>query len=163
MMKARTWRQRCPTRPHRTTKIAALLTAMLASAQCSTVPLESSAQQAAPANYSALVSTNLKSFKGFSGYSNFAISGLRWVHPTTGWSWLACVRFDDHGRQLYYAFFIKDNLIVAGRYAVRTDQCRAQPYQPLNVASGAIEAPAVATQPAPGTEGGPRMMQGPIY
>lgn len=147
----------------RVSKNAALLAASLAIAHCSTVPPESSAQQAAPANYGVLVSNVLKGFNGFSGYSNFAISGLRWVHTTSGWSWLVCVRYDDRGRQLYYSFFIIDNSIVAARYDVRTDQCRAQQYLPLNAATGAIDAPSASPQPSPGTATAPMLLQGPIY
>jgi hypothetical protein len=162
-MKATKWRQTAPMAGHRISKTAVLLAASLATARCSTLPRENSAQRPPPANYAVLLSNVLKNFKGFSGYNNFAISGLRWVHATSGWNWLVCVRYDDHGRQLYYAFFLNDNAIVAQRYDVRTDQCRAQQYLPFNVATGTIEAPAAFGQPAPETGGVPTMPRGPIY
>jgi len=117
---------------------AALLGASIVLGHCSAVPPENSAQPAAPAGYGALISDVLKKFKDFSGYSNFAISELRWVHAATGWSWLTCVRYDDHGRQRFYSFFIDDNTVVNARYDVRTDQCGAQQYVPFDVTTGAV-------------------------
>ena len=77
-----------------------------------------------PPNYGVLVANTLKGFKDFSSYGNFQISGLRWVHVATGWNWLVCVRYVDHGQRRTYSFFIKDNVVVNGRYDVRTDRMR---------------------------------------
>ena len=145
-MKATKWRQAAPTPEHRGSRIAALLAAIVL-AQCSAVPPEDPMQPAPPANYGALVSAAVKGFKGFADYSNFGISGLRWVHATSGWSWLTCLRYVDRGQQRFYAFFISGNTIVNARYDVRTDQCAAQQYVPFDVTTGAIGS--LAPAPAP--------------
>jgi hypothetical protein len=117
---------------------AAPVAALLALAACSTMPVDVATEPAAPPNYGLLVSNTLKGYKGFSGYSNFEISDLRWVHALTGWNWLTCVRYDDHGRQHAYALFIKDNAVVNGRYATAPDLCGTQQYRPFDIATGTI-------------------------
>lgn len=132
-------------------------------AQCSAVPLASATQPPPPANYAALVAATLRGIKGFSGYGDFQISGLRWVHSAYGWNWLACVRFADRGRQHFYAFFLDAGAVVASRYDVRTDQCAAQQYAPLDLVTGTIAAPLLAQPQSPG---GPPLSftpQQPIY
>jgi hypothetical protein len=121
---------------------AALFTALIILANCSAVPAEDAAEPTAPPNYGVLVSNTLKGFKDFPSYGNFEISGLRWVHVATGWNWLTCVRYDDHGHRRTYSFFIKDNVVVNGRYDTATDECPAQKYAPLDVTTGAIRSAA---------------------
>jgi len=121
---------------------AALFTVLIILANCSAVPAENATEPAAPPNYGVLVSNTLKEFKDFASYGNFEISGLRWVHVTTGWNWLTCVRYDDHGQRRTYSFFIKDNAVVSGRYDTVTDDCAAQKYAPLDVTTGAIKSTA---------------------
>lgn len=171
MMKATTWRRLRGT-VENCRQFGAPLAASIALAQCSTVPPDVASAPMPPANYAALVANNLKTFKGFADYTDFQISALRWVHVATGWSWLTCVRYLDHGKQRYYSYFISGNS-VDGRYDVRADRCRTQQYTPLNVTTGAIEAPATSSPPAPGVppttsslpppSAAPTMMQGPIY
>lgn len=143
-------------------QLAGLLSAALVLAQCSAVPLASATQPPAPVNYSALVAGTLRGIKGFSGYSDFQISGLRWVHSAYGWTWLACVRFADRGRQHFYAFFLDGGSVVASRYDVRTDRCAAQQYAPLDLTTGAIT-PTLPAQPQ--AAGAPPLftLQQPIY
>jgi hypothetical protein len=126
---------------------AALVSAALMVAQCSAVPLDNGTQPGPPANYGVLVAATLRGFKDFANYSNFQISGLRWVHAANGWSWLACVRFADHGRQRFYAFFLDNSAVISSRYDVRTDRCPAQQYAPLDPATGTIAAPSMAQPP----------------
>jgi hypothetical protein len=159
MMKATQWQWLCRSAEH-CLRIVAFSLAAMALVQCSSVPPDNATQAAPPENYGTLVANNLKSFKGFADYGNIQISGLRWVHAATGWNWLTCVRYVDHGRQRFYAFFISGNAVVKGRYDVRTDRCGEQQYSPLNVTTGAIASPAMSPSP-PGTA--PARMQGPIY
>lgn len=145
-MKATTWRLRGMHGLFLTQWQALLLplsflTALIPLAQCTYLPPEIPTEPAPPAQYGALISTALKDFKNFTGYSNFQISNLRWVHAPAGWSWLACLRYDDHGRARYYSFFIADNKVVDERYDVRTDQCAAQQYVPFDVSTGTVGAP----------------------
>jgi len=119
---------------------AALAAALLCLADCSAMPVVDATEPAAPTNYGLIASNSLKSYKGFADYSNIEISGLRWVQAVTGWNWLACVRYVDHGHQHTYAFFIKDNAVVNGRYATVPDQCGTQQYRPLDAATGTIGA-----------------------
>jgi hypothetical protein len=89
--------------------------------------------------YPSLVAKYLKTLlKNPTSYDAFEISALRWVHSTKGWTWLACVRFQDHGHLRTYALFLDDHAIVDGRYAVQVDACDGQPYAPFDLASGAI-------------------------
>jgi hypothetical protein len=144
-------------------RLAGLLGAALVLAQCSAVPLASASQPPPPANYAALVAGTLRGIKGFSGFSDFQVSGLRWVHSAYGWTWLACVRFTDRGRQHFYAFFLDAGGVVSSRYDVRTDRCAAQPYAPLDMATGSIAAP-LPTQPqAAGAPPPSFTLQQPIY
>jgi len=115
--------------------------ATIALAQCAAVPAENGAQPPPPANYGKLISDSLKTFKNFATYTDFQISELRWVQAPSGWNWLACVRYSDRGRRMFYVFFISDNAIVKARYDVRTDQCPEQQYVPFDANSGTIGLP----------------------
>jgi hypothetical protein len=125
---------------------AALFAALIVLADCSAVPLMDSAQSAAPPQYGTIVSDSLKKFTGYASYSNFEISGPRWVHATTGWSWLVCVRYNDGGRQRFYSFFIDGNKIVNQRYDIVTDQCGLQPYVPFDATTGTVGSPTPVQQ-----------------
>jgi hypothetical protein len=162
-MKAATWRSPGWTAHSGKSPTAAVLAASIMLAQCAAVPVENATQPAPPATYGLLIANQLKTFKGFADYSSFAISGLRWIDTATGWSWLACVRYLDHGRQRYYSFFIKDAAVVNSRYDVRTDQCPAQQYAPFDVATGTVAAAVIPEQPAPGPLSPAMMLQQPIY
>jgi hypothetical protein len=120
---------------------AALFAALIMLSDCSAVPLFDSAQPAAPPQYGTLVSEALKKFSGYTSYSNFEISGPRWVHATTGWSWLVCVRYNDGNRQRFYSFFIDNNKVVNQRYDIVIDQCGPQQYVPFDIMTGTIGSP----------------------
>jgi hypothetical protein len=163
-MKATTWRGPSQTARSGKSPTAAALAASIMLAQCAAVPVENAAQPAPPANYGQLIANQLKTFKGFADYSNFAISGLRWIaNATKGRSWLACVRYLDHGRQRYYSFFIQDGSIISSRYDVRTDQCTTQQYVPFDVATGTVAAAMIPQQAAPGPPSPSMLFQQPIY
>jgi hypothetical protein len=87
-------------------------------------------------------------FKDRSTLEGFEISQPRWVHSLVGWSWLACVRFRDQGRERSYTLFIQNNAIVDSRYSVETDACAAQTYSPFDVDSGTLGRPTPPRQPA---------------
>jgi hypothetical protein len=96
-----------------------------------------------------LAATHLQSvLKDRASYDDFEISGLRWVHSITGWSWLACVHFHDHGHLRTYALFIQGNAVVDGRFAVETDACEAQTYTQFDVVTGVLGRPTAPVQPA---------------
>ena len=78
-----------------------------------------------------LIAKHLQSFKNADTYSSFEISEFRWVHSIKGWSWLTCVRFQDHDRKLTYAVFLKADKIVDSRFAVEADGCGTQTYSPF--------------------------------
>ncbi|MGH6672854.1 MAG: hypothetical protein ACRECE_13055 [Xanthobacteraceae bacterium] len=127
-------------------RIVALVGATMSLAQCAAVPPENAAQPSPPADYGRLISNALKKFKDLSAYSGFQISALRWVHTTAGWSWLACARYNDRGRRVFYSFFINNNAIVNARYDVGTDQCPAQQYVPFDVNGGTVGSPSLTSQ-----------------
>jgi hypothetical protein len=148
-MKATTWRRLRAKQAHARScvlRVAALLGATVILAQCAAVPPDDPAQPVPPADYGKIAADALKKFKDFSGYTDFQISAPRWVHAATGWSWLTCVRYNDRGRRVFYSFFIDNNAIVNARYDVRTDQCTAQQYVPLDVNSGTIGSPGSIVQ-----------------
>lgn len=150
-MKATTWRRAAP------------VTAAMLLAGCSAMPLsQEAAPAAAPANYGALAGNVLKGFKDFPGYSNFEISEPRWVHATTGWNWLSCVRYFERGQRRTYVFFMDNATVVNSRYGVITDRCGAQQYWPFDPATGAVTAPAPAPMPQQPTWPAPTLQQ-PIY
>jgi hypothetical protein len=126
----------------RVSRAAALFTALIVLADCSAVPAENAAQPNAPSDYGVLISEALKKFKDIYSNHGFEISGLRWVHAATGWNWLACVRYDDHGHRRTYVFFIMNNAVVNSRYDIEIDGCAAQTYEPFDVMTGAIGAAA---------------------
>lgn len=148
-MKATTWRRAAP------------VTAALLLSACSAVPLTgNAAPPATPANYGVLVGGTLRGFNGYAAYSNFEISGPRWVHVSTGWNWLTCVRYYDRGQRRTYVFFIDNGAVVASRYGVLSDQCGSQQYLPLDAATGTVTAPT----PAPLETASPMsILQQPIY
>jgi len=125
----------------------ALFAALFLLVDCSSaVPLLDSAEPAATPAYGTLVSDALKKFKGYANYSNFEISGARWVHSTTGWNWLVCVHYDDAGHQRFYSFFIENNKVVNQRYDIVTDQCAAQQYLPFDATTGTVGSPTPVRQ-----------------
>jgi hypothetical protein len=124
----------------------ALFAALLILADCSSVPLLDSAEPAATPPYGTLVSDALKKFKDYANYSNFEISGARWVHSITGWNWLVCVRYDDGGHQRFYSFFIENNKVANQRYDIVTDQCAAQQYVPFDATTGTVGSPTPVRQ-----------------
>lgn len=80
-----------------------------------------------------------KSFEKINTYDSFEISEFRWVHSIKGWTWLACLHFQDHGHLRTYAFFLKANEIVDSRFAVETDGCATQSYTPLDLMPNAAK------------------------
>jgi hypothetical protein len=146
-------------------QLAVLLTAAFMLAQCSSVPL-ADVTQSQPPDYGRLVSASLKGFKDFASNTNYQISAPRWVHAAIGWSWLACARFLDHGRQRYYAVFMKDGAVALSRYDVRTDRCAEQQYVPFDAMTGAVPTPPPMGPPPAGGIAPPQpsfTLQQPIY
>jgi hypothetical protein len=107
------------------------------------------APPAAQPPYVSLAATHFQSvFTDRTAYDGFTISGLRWVHSIKGWSWLACVHFQDHGHLRSYALFIQDNAVVDGRFAVETDACESQTFTPFDASTGVLGQPTAPKQPA---------------
>jgi hypothetical protein len=183
------------------------LAAVLILAGCSPTLLSDPSPPPEPAYRANVASYFRGSFKGMkpsateaSPYSEFEISGARWIHARTGWNWLVCARFKEKGNDRTYAFYIKEKpasevpppapppsvppqktpagnknqkagavvdepppplpdnpliTIVEARYAVQTDECETQSYQPLDVATGAIgsastfSSPVITAEPPP--------------
>lgn len=117
---------------------AALVFAALGLAHCSALPPDYAATPEMPPAYGTLISQSLRPYSSFASYTDFEISGPRWVHADSGWNWLVCLRYDDHGRRRYYSFLIANNKVVAARYDILTDRCGAQQYVPFDTTTGAI-------------------------
>jgi len=111
-------------------------------------PSQAAAAPPAPPPYVSLTANYLLSaLKDRAAYSDFEISGLRWVDSIKGWTWLACVHFWDHGHLRSYAIFIQDNAVVDARYAVETDRCETQTYTPFDLVTGELGRPTAPVQP----------------
>ena len=80
-------------------------------------------------------------------YDGFEIAHPRWVTTIKGWSWLACVRYHDHGHLRMYAIFIQDGEVSDAHYAVETDGCAAQTYTQFDLISGELGRPTAPMQP----------------
>ncbi len=133
----------CRSLPH--AGVAVMLVLVLTG--CSELALSTEAAPAGGGNLdpgaNALVINRVKAvFKDGAAYQAFELSGLRWVQTLKGWSWLACVRFQDHGHQRFYAVFVRDGAVTDDRYAVETDGCQTQAYAPLDQGLATV-------QPAP--------------
>jgi hypothetical protein len=114
---------------------AALLLMVALLPGCSDVALPSEEMPASGAYpwYNDVVAQHLKKeFKNPASYEAFEISSFRWVHSLKGWSWIACVRFQDHGNSRTFAVFVKDGKVIDSRYAVQTDACNSQSYAVFN-------------------------------
>jgi hypothetical protein len=115
---------------------------------CAQLARPTEAPPSAEPPYASLASQYLASvMTDRASYEDFEISGLRWVHSLKGWSWLACVRFTDHGHVRTYALFIQNDTVVDGRYAVETDACSSQTYTPFDVVTGTLGRPTAPRQP----------------
>jgi hypothetical protein len=127
---------------------AALLPASVL-AGCSGIAVpDASAPAASPgASYNELIVGRLQSFNDYASYDAFEISDFRWVHSLKGWSWLTCVRFQDHGQQRTYALYIKEKNIILGRYAVETDGCDARAYSPFAPTNRPARPPSSGLEP----------------
>jgi hypothetical protein len=97
--------------------------------------------------YVSIVASHFRSaFADRFSLAEFEISGLRWVHSIKGWSWLACVHFQDRGHRRTYALFIQGEAVVDARYAVATDSCETQTYTQFDVMSGVLGRPTAPVQ-----------------
>lgn len=106
------------------------------------------APPATPPPYVSLAANYLRAaLKDRAAYDDFRISGLRWVDSIKGWSWLACVHFQDHGHLRTYAIFIQGDAVVDARYAVETDTCATQTYTQFDLVSGVLGRPTAPVQP----------------
>ena len=114
-----------------------LLPLFLLGCSALSLPREDAPASGPDPTYNTLIAKHIKrSFKDYASYDSFEISEYRWVHSVKGWSWLTCVRFQDKGRRLTYALFIKQDEIIENRYAVTTDACDAQNYSPFALLAG---------------------------
>jgi hypothetical protein len=130
-----------------TARAALLMTLVLAGCSDLAAPMEEMPTAGADPTYNKTIADWLKSkFKDPKVYQGFEISGYRWVHSLKGWSWLACVRFQDHDHPRTYVFFIKDGGIIDNRYAVQTDACADETYSPFDPATGAMTPQGIGVQ-----------------
>jgi hypothetical protein len=129
---------------------AALVVSLVVLSGCSELaqPSEAAAPPAQPPPYVSLTAKYLSSaLKDHAAYSGFEISGLRWTDSIKGWTWLACVHFQDRGYLRSYAIFIQDNTVVDARYAVETDACETQTYTQFDLVTGELGRPTAPVQP----------------
>jgi hypothetical protein len=125
--------------------LGAMLLAMPGCSQI--VPPDSSQPNGPQPPYVSLAAKYLQStLKDVRAYDSFEISPLRWVSTLKGWSWLACVRFQDHGHVRLYAMFFQDDAVSDARYAVETDTCEAQTFTQFDLMSGVLGRPTAPMQ-----------------
>jgi hypothetical protein len=142
-------RRRRAFRPVNAAGAALLLPLVLLGCSSAALPREDAPESGPDSAYRKIIADRLKeSFTDIGGASGFEISDVRWVHTMNGWSWLSCVHFQDHDHRRTYAFFIRDNKIVGGRYAVETDGCGTLSYAPFDLMPNAAR-PAGGIELAP--------------
>ena len=127
----------------------AVLLAALVMSGCAgvTMPVAEAPQSGPDPSYGRTVGKQLKTaFKNLTPYDSIEISEVRWVHSLKGWTWLACIHFQDRGHRRTYAIFFNGNTIIDARYAVQADACEATNYAPFDPETGAIGAGAVRDQ-----------------
>jgi hypothetical protein len=88
---------------------------LMSCAGCSPIIASDPSSPAEPEYRPNVASYLRQSFKSVSSsagdtptYSDFEVSGARWVHARTGWNWLVCVRFKDRGNNRAYAFYFQE-------------------------------------------------------
>ena len=121
---------------------------LIAMPGCSQIALPDSTQPPGPQpSYVALAAKYMQAtMKDLRSYEGFEISPLRWVSTLKGWSWLACVRFQDRGHTRILAIFLQDDAVSDARYAVETDSCEAQSYTQFDLISGVLGQPTAPMQ-----------------
>jgi hypothetical protein len=126
----------------------ALALAFVAPPGCSELAQPSGVMPSGPEPpYVAMAAKHLRSvLADRAAYEGFEISGVRWVHAIKGWSWLACVHFQDRGHRRTYALFIQGDSVVDARYAVETDACEPQTYTQFDLVSGELGKPTAPVQ-----------------
>lgn len=113
---------------------AVLLTALALPACSHTAPSQELPTVGPDPAYAKLIAAHLQTtFKNLTPNDGLEISPPRWVQSNKGWSWLACVHFQDRGHRRTYAVFFNNSEVVDGRYAVETDDCGTQTYSPFNL------------------------------
>lgn len=152
MFMAGLWSWRCvpaiPLRARRSARRLTLGAVLVALPSCSQIaPLDSTQPLGPQPSYVSLAAKYMQAnVKDLSSYDGFEISPLRWVSTLNGWSWLACVRFYDHGHARIYAIFLQGNAVSDARYAVETDGCEAQSYTQFDLVSGVLGQPTAPMQ-----------------
>jgi len=118
---------------------------------CTSLPVQDPMEPSDRPNYGPMVAGYVRgTFKDFtkngaSAYEDFEIAGLRWVHSTTGWNWLTCIRYRDGNRRYWYAIYMHaDGSIVEARHDLVIDNCVEQAYVPFDLATGKIGQPTAA-------------------
>lgn len=120
-----------------TVRAAVLLSLVLFGCSSLALPTEDAPAAGPEPAYPTMIAKRLQNFfKDLDTYDAFEISDFRWVHSPKGWTWLACVRFQDRGHRRTYAMFLKATEIIYSRYAVETDNCDAQNYAPFDPRTG---------------------------
>ncbi len=145
------WWGRRPAIPHAMQRLARRLTLgaiLIAMPSCGQIAPPDNAQPLGPQPpYVSLAAKYMQAnVKDLRSYDGFEISPLRWVSTLKGWSWLACVRFHDHGHGRIYAIFYQNDAVSDARYAVETDGCEAQSYTQFDLLSGVLGQPTAPTQ-----------------
>jgi len=116
------------------------LTASLTACSGLAAPNEEAPPAPPVPNYRQLVAEKLRAaFRDYVAYDNFQIAEPRWVHSMRGWSWLICVRFEDHGRPRNYALYLQSDKFVDNRYAVESDGCNVQAYAPFELMATGLQ------------------------
>jgi hypothetical protein len=96
-------------------------------------------------SYLSWIAARLKSFKKPPSDA-VELSEPRWLLSNNGWSWLACVRFQDQGYRRTYVIYFDAKQVLDGRFAVLSDHCDAQTYTPFDLATAKLVPQAIGTQ-----------------
>jgi hypothetical protein len=133
----------------RWTAFMAVLWLVVTAAGCSELAQSNQPMPATLPPYVQLAAAYLRAvFKDQVAYDRFEISSPRWVDSIKGWSWLTCMRFQDHGHVRSYTIFMQNDAVIDGRYSVETDACAVQAFTPFDVNKGVLGPITPSSQPA---------------
>jgi hypothetical protein len=124
----------------RAMRTAALLLTLVCLSACGNIVVPEEAAPSIDPGYGKTAADHI--LKTIHNATGTEISQPRWVHAQKGWSWLACIHFQDQGRQRTYVLFIRGNAVIDWRYAVQDDSCDTQTYSPLDLPTGTIRSAA---------------------
>lgn len=123
----------------------ALLACLPACASVGMAPESAPAQGPSP-TYLSQIANRLKSQFKKPPTDGLELSEPRWLLSSNGWTWMACLRFQDQGYRRSYVMYFDAKQVLDSRYAILSDGCDSQTYTPFDLETAKLVPQAVGTQ-----------------